>query len=318
MNEIFAQQFNTINWDIEPKQLYAPIAYTLESGGKRIRPNLLLMATDLFGGSTKEAIDAATALEIFHNFTLLHDDIMDKSPTRRNKPTVHVKWNDSAAILSGDAMMIKAYQYISKVGEDKLPEVLAVFSQTALEVCEGQQYDMEFETRSDVSLEEYFTMIRLKTAVLLAASLKIGAILGNAHPADANELYKYGIALGMAFQLQDDYLDLYGDFKTFGKPIGGDVLCHKKSFLNLRAMELANSQQKEVLIALFENTSMDDKAKIDQVRLIYDEIGMRTICQDEIQRYHDEALTYLEKVNENAKSKAPLRAIIEKLNLRES
>lgn len=217
LKEIIQNYFKEIDWNIEPKQLYTPISYALESGGKRLRPMLTLMATKLFGGDINKAMPAAVALEIFHNFTLLHDDIMDRADMRRNRPTVHVKWDDNTAILSGDAMLIKAYQYLSKTETDKKEEILDLFTTTALQVCEGQQYDANFETRTDVTIEEYYHMIYLKTAVLLACALKMGAILGGASKEDANNIYEFGINIGIAFQLRDDYLDCYGDESTFGK-----------------------------------------------------------------------------------------------------
>lgn len=317
MNTLFEEYLKGISWEKEPLNLYRPVAYALESGGKRLRSSLLLMASDVFGGMPKTCLDAATAIELFHNFTLLHDDILDDSPTRRGKPSVKAKWNAGTALLSGDAMLIKAYQYLHKVPEEKLSDILGIFSKTALEVCEGQQYDLDFEDRSVVTLEEYYTMIRLKTAVLIACSLKIGACLGNAHVSDANMLYDYGIALGMAFQLQDDYLDLYGDFETFGKPIGMDILSRKKSFLNLRAYEMASPEVKQQLDDLFANKALAPDEKINQARTIYSALHMEEVCQNEIQRFMDQALKCLSQIHENAKSLQPFKDLVVSMNHRQ-
>jgi geranylgeranyl diphosphate synthase type II len=222
----------------EPIKLYEPISYTLDQGGKRIRPVLVLLACDLFGGDIEKAVFPAMGLEIFHNFTLLHDDIMDNAPLRRGQETVHKKWNDNTAILSGDTMFVLAYEYVAKTDAALLPEVLRLFNDTARKVCEGQQYDMNFETQEKVTIEQYKMMIRLKTAVLIACSLKLGAIIARAEPAEANKLYDFGIELGLAFQLQDDYLDTFGDVAIFGKEIGGDIITHKKTFLFLKAIEV--------------------------------------------------------------------------------
>jgi len=225
----------------EPKNLYQPIKYSLELGGKRIRPALLLLANDLFGGKNKGAINAALAIEVFHNFTLLHDDIMDDAPLRRGKDTVYKKWGSNIAILAGDVMFVNAIQLLAKNDTSKLPEILDLFNTTAVEVCEGQQFDMNFETLQNVSIDDYLKMIELKTAVLLAASLKIGAILGNASQENANHIYEFGRNLGVAFQLMDDILDLYGDPEKFGKQVGGDIIANKKHtyYLKLKRLLLA-------------------------------------------------------------------------------
>ena len=228
-------------------KLYRPIDYVLSMGGKHLRPSLMLMACNIFSEDIAPAIKPAIGIEIFHNFTLLHDDIMDKADSRRGKPTVHKKWEENVAILSGDAMLIKAYQYISTCPEKRLSKILEVFSQTAIEVCEGQQYDMDFEKESLVTEEMYLKMIRLKTAVLLGASLKIGAIIGGANQHEANCLYDFGINIGIAFQLKDDLLDVYGNSKKFGKTIGGDITCNKKTFLLIRTINKANEKEKEEL-----------------------------------------------------------------------
>ncbi|MEI7982215.1 MAG: polyprenyl synthetase family protein [Bacteroidota bacterium] len=233
--------FSSAQFLNEPVKLYEPITYTLGQGGKRIRPVLVLLACDLFGGDPEKAVFPAMGLEIFHNFTLLHDDIMDNAPLRRGQETVHKKWNDNTAILSGDTMFVLAYEYVAKTDPALLPEVLRLFNDTARKVCEGQQYDMNFETQSNVTIEKYMMMIRLKTAVLIACSLKLGAIIALADPAEAENIYHFGMELGLAFQLQDDYLDAFGDTTVFGKEIGGDIITNKKTFLFLKAFEVARA-----------------------------------------------------------------------------
>ena len=281
----------------EPRGLYAPIRYILEDGGKRIRPLLCLMGADLYGGEPEKAIPAAVAVEVFHNFTLLHDDIMDKAPIRRGRPTVHLKWSESGAILSGDAMVILAYRILSDgaagYGAQKLTELLAVFNRAAMEVCQGQQYDMDFETSDrDVSREEYIGMIRLKTSVLLAAALEMGAIVGGASPAEREALYEFGVNLGLAFQIQDDLLDTYGDAATFGKTIGGDIAVGKKTFLHITAMAAASADQRAAILA-----PGDIAGKLPRVRGIYDALGVRSAAEAAIAEYFDKALTALHKAH---------------------
>ena len=244
LQEIINKEIESKKMGREPFSLYEPINYSLSNGGKRIRPLLTLLACNLFSEKIDQAIDAALAIEIFHNFTLLHDDIMDKADIRRGKPTVHKKWNENTAILSGDAMFIKSYDFLLETKTEKFKEILQVFNNTALEVCEGQQYDMEFENRNDVSENEYLRMIELKTSVLLAAALKIGAIIGGAENADADLLYDFGRNIGLAFQLQDDMLDVYGSKNTFGKEIGGDIVANKKTFLLIKAKQLSSIEDK--------------------------------------------------------------------------
>ena len=238
--ELINISLDQVNLEKKPTKLYAPIRYVLSIGGKRIRPVLCLMACELYDEKLEKAIQPALALEIFHNFTLLHDDIMDKAVKRRNMDCVHIKWDENVAILSGDAMQILSYQILNQISEDYHKDCLALFTKTAIEVCEGQQYDMDFETQEVVTIEEYMDMIRLKTAVLLAASLKMGAIIGGASHKDAELLYQFGIETGFAFQLKDDFLDVYGDTATFGKKIGGDIICNKKTFLLIQAMNKAD------------------------------------------------------------------------------
>jgi hypothetical protein len=306
-----------IDWHIDPVNLYKPIEYTLDSGGKRLRPMLVAIACEMFGKSSEAVENAAVAIEIFHNFTLLHDDLMDDSPTRRNKPTVHVKWNANTAILSGDAMLIKAYEFLVKIPEKYWAKVLPVFTQTALEVCEGQQFDMDFETKDNVTIDEYFRMIRLKTAVLLACSLKTGAIIADASERDQRLIYDLGIAIGMAFQLKDDYLDTYGTFETLGKRIGDDILCRKKTFLLLTALNNADGNQREHLRTILNSTSIADDRKIAEVTEIYNRLNVAKICEEEINRYYSEAGKLLAEISVADEAKTDIRNLINKLKIRE-
>ena len=260
-----------------PVGLYDPIKYVLSMGGKRIRPVLMLMAYNLYKEDVSSIYDPATAIEVYHNYTLLHDDLMDRADMRRGKTTVHKVWNDNTAILSGDAMLVLAYQYMAASSSEHLKEVMDLFSLTALEICEGQQMDMNFESREDVKEEEYLEMIRLKTAVLLAASLKIGAILGGASPEDAENLYDFGMQIGVAFQLQDDLLDVYGDPAVFGKNIGGDILCNKKTYMLIKALERADRDQLEGLNHWLSATSFCPEEKISAVTELYTQIA-KTRC----------------------------------------
>lgn len=313
LKEIIQNYFKEIDWNIEPKQLYTPISYALESGGKRLRPMLTLMATKLFGGDINKAMPAAVALEIFHNFTLLHDDIMDRADMRRNRPTVHVKWDDNTAILSGDAMLIKAYQYLSKTETDKKEEILDLFTTTALQVCEGQQYDANFETRTDVTIEEYYHMIYLKTAVLLACALKMGAILGGASKEDANNLYEFGINIGIAFQLRDDYLDCYGDESTFGKKIGGDIMCGKRTFLLIQTLKNCGVSQRLTITQLLDNNSIHEREKVSTIIDIYNQLDMPKRCNEAINHYYKLSLESLDKINKSEEEKAPFVLLAKEL-----
>ena len=237
----------SLDWKREPYGLYEPIEYTLASGGKRLRPQLVLTAAEMFGGDEEKVLPAALAIEVFHNFTLLHDDVMDKAQIRRGRETVHVRWNDNTAILSGDEMMIEAYKLLSQVPDNLLPKALNLFNKMATEICEGQQYDMEFEGRDEVSIEEYIEMIRLKTSVLLATALQLGAYLSGANAQQQEALYQYGINIGLAFQIQDDLLDVYGDPTTFGKAIGGDICCNKKTYILITALQRADNETRAEL-----------------------------------------------------------------------
>jgi geranylgeranyl diphosphate synthase type II len=291
------EQVAALNWSMEPKGLYQPIEYVLSLGGKRIRPVLTLLACELFGGDKSQAMPAALAVEVFHNFTLLHDDVMDRADTRRGMPTVHKKWNDNTAILSGDAMLIKAYQLLQQDPLDKQPALFGLFSQTAVEVCEGQQYDVDFENDLTVCIPQYLEMIRLKTAVLLAAALKMGAIIGGASEQDAQALYNYGINLGLAFQLRDDYLDSFGDAAVFGKKIGGDICCNKKTFLMLTALQKANKEQRDQLEKWMDcNNESCFEQKVASVLTIYKDLQVDVRCEEAIQQYFEKSVGSLENV----------------------
>jgi geranylgeranyl diphosphate synthase type II len=292
-----------------PRQLYAPIKYTLELGGKRIRPILVLMGCNLFIDDISAAMPQAIAIEFFHNFTLIHDDIMDDAPVRRGKPTVYKKWNGNTAILSGDTLFAMAYQYAQKADPDILGDVLSVFSQTAVEVCEGQQLDLDFEERNDVTVNEYLEMIRLKTGVLLAASLKIGAIIGRGPKEDVENLYKMGEAIGMGFQLEDDYLDTFGDEKVFGKKTGGDIVTNKKTYLYLRALEKADKATKQKLIDIYSNRTANAAEKIDTVKDIFRQLNVDEDSKLLIDEYFNEGIDYLNKISISEDKKAILTSV---------
>ena len=290
-----------------PQGLYEPIAYELSLGGKRIRPVLMLMAYNLYQDNVDAILSQAAGLETYHNHTLLHDDVMDKADMRRNKPTVHNVWNENTAILSGDAMLILAYRLMADCPKDKLADVLRVFTETTMEICEGQQWDMEFETRMDVKVEEYIEMIRLKTSVLLAAALKIGAMLGGASDEDAQKLYDFGVKIGLAFQLQDDWLDVYGDPKVFGKNIGGDILCNKKTYMLITALEEANEEQRAVLEGWLAAHDYVPTEKIAAVTALYNEIGVGKRCQEKAEALNAEGFGILDSINLPEERKAVLR-----------
>ena len=306
MHKYLNKQLEALDWNISPNELYLPIGYTLESGGKRIRPALLLMGCELFGGSKEDALPAALAIEVFHNFTLLHDDIMDHAETRRNRLTVHKKWDANTAILSGDAMMIKSYQFLEKTPVKYWAQIFPIFTRTALEVCEGQQYDMNFESCEEVALDEYFNMIRLKTAVLLGAALQIGAILGGASEEDALNLYEFGIAMGIAFQLRDDYLDTYGDAATFGKRIGGDIVCGKKTFLLINALQKSDSKNRHKLKATLNDKTISEQAKITAITSMYNELTIPHLCEEAMAVYYNRGMEALSKISGHKTDKQPL------------
>lgn len=276
-------------YDRRPLGLYDPVKYVLSLGGKRIRPVLMLLAYNLYKEDPETILTTALGLETYHNYTLLHDDLMDRAEVRRGQPTVHKKWDDNTAILSGDSMLVLAYQRVAQCVPEYLPQVLGLFTETALEIGEGQQYDMEFETRNDVTEAEYIEMIRLKTSVLLACALKIGAIQAGASAEDADALYKFGEQIGLAFQLQDDYLDVYGDFKVFGKRIGGDILCNKKTYMLINALLKANDAQRQELQQWIAATDYVPEEKIQAVTRLYNEIGVPQMALDKINAYYCEA-----------------------------
>lgn len=299
----FNDKLSTLDFGKNPDRLYDPIYYALSVGGKRIRPVLCLMSSELFGGDFEDAIHAALGVEIFHNFTLLHDDMMDKAEMRRGKPVVHVKWNENIALLSGDAMSVIAYKYICE-SKKNLKDILDVFSDTALKICEGQQYDMDFEEMSNVSESEYLKMIKLKTAVLLAASLKIGAICAESKLEDQQKIYDFGENLGMAFQLQDDLLDVYGNPAVFGKNIGGDIVANKKTYLLIKALEMANAEQAKKLNYWIMLKEFNSEEKIQSVRAIYDEIGIREHSENLMNEYFHKAFKIFDSIElESSKRK---------------
>ena len=317
IQDIITSELEQINWSKEPRGLYEPIGYVLNMGGKRIRPALTLMACNLFQDNVQPAVNTALGLEVFHNFTLLHDDIMDRADVRRGRPTVHKKWNDNTAILSGDVMQIASYQQIAKTPAPYLKSVLDLFSQTAAEICEGQQYDVDFETRDEVKAEEYLEMIRLKTAVLLGCALKCGAWIGGAGEEDAQNLYEFGINIGLAFQLKDDLLDVYGNEATFGKKIGGDILCNKKTYLLIHALHLAKGKEADELAKWLKISDENlSKKKIDAVTSLYNNLGVRAICEEKMHDFYTKAVANIEKVTVLDNKKHELRKLAEKLMFR--
>lgn len=298
----------------KPHELYEPINYALNLGGKRIRPILVLISNELFGGDVHQAMNAALAIEVFHNFTLLHDDIMDNAPLRRGKATVHEKWNANIAILSGDTMFVQSYQLMASVKTERLSELLSLFSKTAIEVCEGQQLDMNFEKQKVVAISDYIQMISLKTAVLLAASLQSGAIIANASAEDAKLIYDYGKNIGVAFQLQDDILDVYAEQKDFGKQVAGDIVSNKKTILMLKAFELANQEQTNQLDNLLKETNM--QLKVQEVLDLYSKLEVRSHAEELMSRYFLKADELLDRTSLAEEAKAKLRAFAEMLKYR--
>ncbi len=311
----------SLDWNKEPKGLYEPIAYTMASGGKRLRPTLALVAAEavlngglLNGNVLEDVLPAALALEVFHNFTLLHDDVMDKAPLRRGRETVHVKWNDNTAILSGDQMLIEAYKLLAQVPNDKVGGVLNLFNEMATGVCEGQQYDVDFEHMNSVSIDDYLMMIEKKTSVLLAYAMKIGGYIAGATPAQQEALYQYGLHIGIAFQIQDDILDVYGDPKTFGKAIGGDICSNKKTILLLTALETADAESKAELLQWMMSAD-NDESKIAGVTALYDRLNVRGECEAVMEEHTALALAQLDKLPENAATEK-LRKLAERLAVR--
>lgn len=304
--EIVRQGVADIPFDRRPEELYAPIHYVLSLGGKRLRPALMLMAYNLYKEDPREILPVAIGLETYHNYTLLHDDLMDHASVRRGHPTVHVKWDENTAILSGDTMLVMAYQYIARCPDAYLPRVLRLFTTTALEIGEGQQYDVDFETRIDVTEEEYIEMIRLKTSVLLACALKMGAILADAPERDTQLLYSFGEQIGLAFQLQDDYLDCYGDFEKFGKRIGGDILCNKKTYMLINALQLAGDEERKDLLGWLNAKDFDEQEKIDAVTSLYTQLGIPELVNQRIAECYERGEQALAAVDLPEERKAEL------------
>ena len=316
LQQLIEKAIETTEYPNHPARLYEPIRYIMSLGGKRIRPVLLLLSSELFNDNVTIAIDGALAIETFHNFTLIHDDIMDKAPLRRGKDTVHIKWGENNAILSGDVMMVEANKHLTKLNIDILKAALDCFNVTAQGVCEGQQLDMEFEQRTDVTIAEYINMIRLKTAVLVGGSMKLGAIIGGAAEKDADLLYDFGVNFGIAFQLQDDILDVYGDPLKFGKQVGGDIISNKQTFLLLKLKELASPDDLGQLEMLAFNT--DHPTKIQEITRLYNQYNVRDLAATEMQRSLDIAFSSLESVEISIDRKKELTQLAESLINRES
>lgn len=306
LSQQFIEKFSTDHFPKDPSSLYDPNRYFLSLGGKRVRPVMCLMANEMFDEISKDAWNVATAIELFHNFTLIHDDIMDKAPLRRGMETVHTKFGESTALLAGDVMLVAAYDYLNKISGKYLFAVLDIFNKTAREVCEGQQMDMDFENSNDVKMEDYLNMISLKTSVLLAASLKMGAILGGAGERNQNLLYEFGRKLGLAFQVQDDYLDAFGDPEKFGKQVGGDIKSNKKTFLLIHALESASSEQKKQFSELL---NRDDEDKVRQVLSIFKQCRVDEWANELKEKFISEAFTHLDDVAVLSKRKEPLKQL---------
>jgi len=301
------ERLDTLDYTHAPTNLYEPVKYILSLGGKRIRPVMMLMAYNLYKDDIDSILDPAVAIEIYHNFTLLHDDLMDRADVRRGKPTVHKMWSDNTAILSGDVMLSLADKYMSRCDDRHLRRVMELFHQTSIEIAEGQQYDMDFETRNDVTEEEYIEMIRMKTSVLLACSLKIGAILGGASDEDANLLYQLGESIGLAFQLRDDYLDVYGNPKVFGKKIGGDILCNKKTYLYINALRLSDTTQRAELEHWEKATNIIPEEKIAAVTAIYNKVGIPELSRIAEDKYYHKALDCCKRLSTSTEKKMVIR-----------
>ena len=315
--KVFTERFDKINFVKFPYELYEPIDYALKAGGKRLRPVLTIMVCDFFGNNMEDAMNPAIAIETFHNFTLVHDDIMDDAPIRRGRPTVYNKYGPNIGILSGDTMFTKAYEFVTLTREDKLPAVLKVFTKTAMEVCEGQQLDMNFETMSEVTMEEYMQMILLKTAVLIGACMEIGAILGNATAEQCEAIYNFGKHTGMVFQLQDDLLDAFGDEKTFGKRIGSDILDCKKSFLYVSAMDKLKGNERISFQQLYNDKTMDETEKINRVKEFFINNNVISDCKSIMQKHHELALEALSVTGLNTEQKAVLQEFAESMLVRD-
>jgi geranylgeranyl diphosphate synthase type II len=310
---IFEDALNAAAIRQEPQRLYDPVNYILSLGGKRIRPVMLMMACELFGSKAEDALPAALGIEMFHNFSLVHDDIMDRAPVRRGKSTVHEKWDANAAILSGDTMLVLAYQHFLQLDASVTDDVLHIFSQTAREVCEGQQYDMDFETKSQVSIDDYLEMIRLKTAVLIAASYRIGAIIAGAGIQNQHAVYDFGLQAGMAFQLRDDLLDTYGDERQFGKRPYGDIHTNKKTYLYLKALELADEKQEEILVRYYSADDHHPDEKVKQVLHVFNELDINSHTEKKIIEYYEKALKSLGRLEADESGKKMILDFSERL-----
>ena len=311
--EYFEEQLKTIKYKTEPLELYSPIKYTLSYGGKRIRPVTTLMGCELFCGDYKRALPQAIAIELFHNFTLIHDDIMDNAPIRRGKETVFKKWNSNIAILSGDTLFALAYQYAQQADKEILHDTLSVFNETAIEVCEGQQFDLNYETSNNVTVQQYINMIRLKTGVLFGAALKIGALIGGASITAANLLYDFGVNIGLGFQLKDDLLDTYGNEGIFGKKTGGDIISNKKTFLFIKALEIANDESKKELLALYDSKDIDPDIKIKSTKDIFTKFKVDIAANLEIDKYFAAGMECLEMLDIAPEKKQYLKEVAIKM-----
>lgn len=296
LNQKIATQSTELN-SFSPSNMYAPMSYILSLGGKRVRPLLTLVGCDLFSGKPEDAIHAALSVELFHNFSLIHDDILDNAPLRRGSVTVHEKWNSNIAILSGDGMMVKAFEELSKSNQNHITALLQLFSKTSIQICEGQQYDMDFETQEKVSVDNYIQMITYKTAVLLGCSLQMGAICANASASNQNHIYEFGKHVGIAFQILDDVLDVYADNQKFGKQIGGDIISNKKTFLLLKAFELANTEQLNLLNELLQDKEIQNSKKVEQVKNLYDTLKIKSIALAEANKHTEIALNHLNEID---------------------
>ncbi len=316
--KLIQQKIQEQSFSGTPPELYEPIAYTMQLGGKRLRPTLTLMTCDIFGGDIYSAINAALGLETFHNFTLLHDDIMDQAPLRRGQPTVYQKWDANRAILSGDTMMVMAYDYLLNSPKDLLSDLFTVFNKVGKEVCEGQQFDMNFETNDHVSIDEYLEMIRLKTAVLIGGSMHVGAIIARVSEEKSKLVYSFGESIGMAFQLQDDLLDAYGDSNIFGKKTGGDICSNKKTYLYLKALEVANEADKSVLIKLYSSYPSDEQAKVLQVINIFNKYQISHLTKQLMEEYYSNAMKFLKLIDLNAEKERLLISLADTLMKRDN
>lgn len=317
ITELVNEGINSLPYDRKPQSLYEPIIYTMSQGGKRIRPVLTLLSYYMFRDDIRQALPCAMGLEMYHNYTLLHDDLMDNADMRRGNMTVHKKWDANTAILSGDSMLVLSYQLMSQCPQEMLQQVIDTFTITALEIGEGQQYDMDFEKRTDVTEEEYIEMIRLKTSILLACAAKIGAILAGASSEEQNHAYRFGEQLGLAFQLQDDFLDVYGDEKVFGKKIGGDITSNKKTYMLIKALERAEGIDKQQLEYWIEAQEFDRSEKVNAVTEIYTRLGIDTLAKERIDKYFTSALNHLDAISAPAERKAELLSFVQQMMRRE-